>query len=130
MHIRRYTTADWSRLCKIHDQARRQELEASNLQDAFLTLEQTAANEGLFDGEVLVADDNGLVVGFVAFSEGELTWMYVDPCHQRRGIGRQLVHAAITATNGPLVLDVLLGNEPALSLYLSEGFKISKRADG
>jgi ribosomal protein S18 acetylase RimI-like enzyme len=117
-------------LCRIHDAARRQELAASGLTDAFLTLEATAENEGLFDGEVVVAETAGEVCGFAAFADGELTWLYVDPSKAKQGIGRQLLRHAVDASGGNLSTEVLVGNDPALALYLSEGFKILRRVDG
>lgn len=48
MNVRPYTPSDWPRICAIHDTARRHELQARLLGDAFLSLEQTAENEGLF----------------------------------------------------------------------------------
>jgi ribosomal protein S18 acetylase RimI-like enzyme len=128
--IRPYAPADWPQLCVIHDAARRQELQASGLLDAFLTLAQTAWNEGLFAGTVRVAEQAGRVLGFVAFHDGELTWLYVDPAAQRRGIGRALLRAAVQASPVPLELEVLLGNDAALALYLAEGFQVVRRADG
>ncbi len=130
MTLRPYTSADWERLCVIHDAARRHELQASGLSDAFLTLEQTAENEGLFDGEVIVAELAGEVCGFAAYTDGELTWLYVDPSKYKQGIGRRLLRHAITASAGNMCTEVLLGNEAALALYLSEGFKIEERVDG
>lgn len=79
MKIRAYRESDWPRLCEIHDAARMCELSASNLTDAFLTLEQTAENEGLFDGAIVVAEAEGAVQGFAAFSDNELTWLYCHP---------------------------------------------------
>jgi hypothetical protein len=61
MNIRPYRPTDWERLCAIHDAARRHELEASGLAEAFLSLEQAAENEGLFDSEVVVAEEQGMV---------------------------------------------------------------------
>ncbi|CAN5659531.1 hypothetical protein BH11PSE8_BH11PSE8_24330 [soil metagenome] len=130
MHIRPYSPADWHRLCEIHDAARKYELEASGLIDAFLTLEQAAETEGLFDGMVLVAEEAGRVKGFAALDEDELSWLYVDPLCYRQGIGRSLVRAAVKASPRPLSHDVLLGNEAALALYLSEGFKVVGQASG
>jgi ribosomal protein S18 acetylase RimI-like enzyme len=130
MVIRPYAPVDWPRLCEIHDAARRQELQASGLLDAFLTLAQTAQNEGLFAGTVRVAERSGDLLGFVAFHDGELTWLYVDPAAQRRGVGRALVRAAVQASPVPLELEVLLGNDAALALYLAEGFRVVRRADG
>jgi hypothetical protein len=44
--LRPYAPSDWGPLCIIHDAARRHELQAAGLADAFLSLEQTADNEG------------------------------------------------------------------------------------
>ena len=130
MNIRPYSPADWARLCVIHDAARLHELAAAGLVDAFLSLEQTADNEGLFAGQVLVAESQGQVHGFVAFTQHELTWLYVDPGMARQGIGRQLLRRAIESCAGNLSTEVLVGNEPALALYRSEGFAVLRRSDG
>ena len=130
MRIRLYSPADWKRLCEIHDAARKHELEASGLVEAFLTLEQSAKSEGLFEAEILVAEDGNAVKGFAAYTEEELTWLYVDPRYYRQGIGRHLVRAVVKASPNPLSLDVLVGNEAALSLYLSEGFSVIKQVSG
>lgn len=130
MPIRQYTSSDWKSLCAIHDSARKDELAASGLQEAFLTLEETAEGEGLFDGVVLVHEEDTEVTGFAAFSGNELTWLYVHPSAYRRGIGRALLRRAIEQSGGTISTEVLVGNDPALALYLSEGFKIVKRVDG
>lgn len=126
--LRPYAPDDWPRLCAIHDLARLGELRAAGLEAAYLTLAQTAENEGLFDGTVTVAVLDGEVQGFAAVCDGELTWLYVHPAAQRRGIGRALLRRAIDA--GALTAEVLVGNAPALQLYLSEGFAIDGRIDG
>jgi ribosomal protein S18 acetylase RimI-like enzyme len=130
VRVRDYAPSDWPHLCAIHDAARKQELLASGLLDAFLTLEQTADNEGLFDGLVLVAEDDAEVLGFIALSDNEITWLYVSPAHQRRGVARRLIRAALRSATGPVSLDVLMGNEAALKLYLSEGFQVVKQVTG
>lgn len=130
MKLRAYSPSDWERLCEIHDAARRDELLASGLAEAFLSLEQTAGNEGLFEGEVVVAEVQGEVCGFVAYAAGELTWLYVEPARYKQGVGRQLLRHAIQSCGGHISTEVLVGNEPALALYLSEGFKILRRVDG
>lgn len=130
MKLRRYEPGDWEAMCSIHDAARCDELRASGLADAFLGLEQTAESEGLFDGDVVVAEIEGRVCGFTAYNNGELTWLYVEPARYKRGIGRALLRHAINASSGTLSTEVLVGNEPALSLYRSEGFRILRRVDG
>jgi ribosomal protein S18 acetylase RimI-like enzyme len=130
MHIRPYAPDDWKRLCEIHDAARKYELNASGLIAAFLTLAQTAESEGLFDAEIFVAEEGDEVRGFAAHSDDELTWLYVDPRYYRQGVGRCLVRAVVKASPNPLSLDVLVGNEAALSLYLSEGFSVVRQVSG
>jgi GNAT superfamily N-acetyltransferase len=130
MHLRPYSPADWRRLCEIHDSARKDELAAAGLSPAYLTLERTAHAEGLFEAELIVAEVDDGARGFVAFSDHELTWLYVDPRWYRRGIGRALLKHAIAACAGELTTEVLVGNDAALALYLSEGFVMTKRVDG
>lgn len=131
MRIREYVPVDWSRLCEIHDRARLDELRLSAGEAAFLTLEETAANEGLFAAQLWVAEIEGRVEGFVAFSDDDLTWLYVDPAYSRRGIGRALLRHAIAAARGATFrTEVLEGNAPALGLYLAEGFAIAERKTG
>jgi ribosomal protein S18 acetylase RimI-like enzyme len=130
MRLRPYAPDDWTRLCEIHDAARRDELSAAGLSDAFLTLEQTAQNEGLFDGEVVVAEVDRLIQGFAAFTEGELTWLYVEPRMYRQGVGRALLRQVVAACDGDVQTEVLVGNEAALALYLAEGFTLVQRTDG
>lgn len=130
VNIRPYQSTDWSRLCEIHDASRLDELRLTVGTDAFLTLEQTAEGEGLFDDKLVVAEVDGVVQGFVAYSDDELTWLYVDPQSYKKGVGRSLVRHAIVDSASAIELEVLEGNTPALRLYLSEGFKVVKRSEG
>lgn len=130
MHIRPYQTTDWQAVCRVHDAARVYELEASGLAEAFLPLEETGAQEGLFDATLLVAEIDGAVAGFAGYTDEELTWLYVDPVRFRQGIGRALVMAVLRDAGKPLALDVLTGNAAALALYLSAGFTIIDTISG
>ena len=128
--IRPYHATDWPRLCEIHDAARLDELRLTVGEAAFLSLDQAAESEGLFDGRGAVAVLDERVWGFVAFTDSELNWLYVDPDSYRRGIGRALLHHAIENAGLTLTLEVLEGNGPALQLYGSEGFQVLRRVDG
>lgn len=130
MKIRAYRESDWPRLCEIHDAARRDELSSSGLLEAFLRLEQAAEGEGLFDATVVVADSDGVVKGFAAFLDSELTWLYCHPTSYRQGVGRALLRYVIDACGGALYAEVLVGNQAALNLYLSEGFRVLRKVDG
>ncbi|MEM9092195.1 MAG: N-acetyltransferase [Cyanobacteria bacterium P01_F01_bin.53] len=130
INIRPYTSTDWPRLCEIHDASRLDELGLTVGTDAFLTLVQTADDEGLFDAKLFVAEVDNVVQGFVAYSDEELTWLYVDPQFYRRGVGRALVQHAVENSAPTMTIELLEGNTPALELYLSTGFKIIKRVEG
>jgi len=128
--IREYANDDWTRVCEIHDAARKDELSSAGLEDAFLSMEQTAENEGFSDYKVLVAEVADIVQGFAAFSDVELSWLYVDPRCYGMGIGSALIEAALLATGVSLSVEVLDGNERALSLYRKAGFAMVGRSSG
>lgn len=130
MIIREYIETDWPYLCEIHDLARIDELTGSVDLAAFLTLEQTYESEGLFAGEVWVACIEEVPVGFVAFANNELTWLYVHPNQYKKGIARALLQKAIEQCDSNISTEVLSGNKSALRLYLSEGFKIKSVKKG
>jgi len=122
MKIRKYLEKDWSRICEIHDLARLDELRGASLEDAFIPLEIAAKSEDLFEYELLVAERNGTVVGFIAHDDDEIAWLYVDPTLYRLGIGKQLVQAVTETSSDAFTIEVLQGNVAALEFYKSMGF--------
>lgn len=130
MNIRPYVPEDWHRVCQIHDAARRDELAAAGLDAAYLTLEQTAENEGFHDYSIRVAVDGSGVVGFVAFTDEELAWLYVDPAAYGQGVGSALIQAVLAETAAPLSAEVLDGNAAAIAVYRKAGFEIVGQEHG
>ena len=131
--IRAYRAEDWDAVARVHDAARLQELEASVGREAFLSLAETAESEGLFDDQVWVACVDGAVAGFVAFADAEVTWLYVDPSRQGRGIGRALLRHALAHARSQGVDEVettVLDGNRARSLYESEGFRLTETRTG
>ncbi|QRK09308.1 GNAT family N-acetyltransferase [Archangium violaceum] len=128
--VRPYAPSDWEAINRIHDAARVDELASSVGVEAFLPLRQTFENEGLFDGLVWVAELDGVVAGFLAFSDDEVTWMYVAPELYRRGVGRALLRHALSQAGERVELTVLDGNHPARALYESEGFVLERTTSG
>ena len=123
MTIVPYTSQYWEDIQKVHDPARKQELELAGLDAAFLPLTVAAEREDLFDYHLFVAVEENTAVGFTAFTEDELAWLYVRPDRQRRGIGRALAEYALSRMEkGEKSVEVLCGNEPARNLYRSLGF--------
>lgn len=129
--IENYNQRYWNDVCRIHDQARNIELQYASLEDAFLPLEDVAETEGLFEYKHLdVALLDNKVVGFCAYSEDELAWMYVLPEKMRQGIGRQMVGHALDTERSIYYVEALYGNEPAKRLYESFGFKVKEILSG
>jgi len=122
--IEKYDARYWEEISQIHDEARKIELGHASLMDAFRPLEEVVVEEGLFEYKhVDVALLDGQVMGFCAYSEDELAWLYVMPEKMRNGIGRQLVAHALDTEKSINYIEVLFGNEPAKRLYESFGFE-------
>ena len=128
--VRPYREPDWDAIARIHDAARLDALRQSVGVEAFLDLATTYESEGLFDGEVWVAELDGEVAGFIAFSDDEVTWTYVDPAAYRRGVGRALLRHVLERSTAPVELTVLDGNTAARGLYESEGFVLQETRTG
>ena len=88
-----------------------------------------AIEEDLFSYNIYVAAIDEKIVAFVAFSDDELAWLYVDPSFQKQGIGSKLIEFSLTKMKRPTYLEVLTGN-PAKSLYLHKGFKFLQHESG
>src|SRR4051812_11378016 len=96
--LRPYTTGDWPAVCGIHDAARVLELAAGRVDPrAFRAMTEVAAGEEFFDSEKIVAclGPMSTVAGFIAWRGDYITWLYVDPTLQRRGVGRRLLDHAL-----------------------------------
>ncbi|HEL2219446.1 TPA: GNAT family N-acetyltransferase [Streptococcus suis] len=130
VYIRQYLQEDFERLCQIHDPARQEKLDLANLSEAFIPLSIATDREGLFDYQILVAEMEGFVVGFVAFTDDELAWLYVDREYSRHGIGTALVNVVLKKMHEPISIEVLTGNTPALNFYRKFGFEIVKTESG
>ena len=128
--IQPYCEQHWSQIEAIHDAARRIELEQAGLPEAFVPLKEAAKKEGLFDYRVDVALLNGKAVGFCAYTEEELAWLYVAPEQMRKGIGQRLIKHALCQEPGIRYIEVLFGNEPAKRLYEKMGFQVKEVLSG
>lgn len=128
--IRPYQATDWDAICGIHDAARLDELRSSVGLEAYLDLSATYENEGLFDGDVWVAELDGRVAGFIAGTSTEITWAYVDPSLYRSGIGRALVEHVLARATEPVELEVLDGNDAARGFYERMGFVVEATTTG
>ena len=129
--IRPYTTADYEWIGQIHDAARKIELSLASLDDAFLPFSIAAEREDFFDyPHIDVAIKNDQIVGFSAYTDEELAWLYVLPDQHRRKIGSALVANALRTEPTICEIEVLCGNEPAKKLYETFGFCLEKIVEG
>jgi GNAT superfamily N-acetyltransferase len=76
-----------------------------------------------------VAEIDGGIAGFIAFADGWVNHLYVDPRLQRQGIGARLLEIAKESTT-VLQLWVFEVNAPAIDFYRNRGFRIIMRTDG
>ena len=121
--IRPYRPEDFPGIERVHDSARRIELRYAGLEEAFLPLRIAAEREDLFAYPGLfVAELGGEIAGFAACTQEELAWLYVDPAHFRKGVGRALAEHALQRFPGIRHVEVLSGNAPAKALYARLGF--------
>jgi len=77
---------------------------------------------------VWLAERNG-IVGFSAFREEWLDHLYVDPAHQRTGIGSALLEIAMKE-HPVLNLWVFQKNTAAIRFYERHGFVVVEKTDG
>ena len=103
-------------------------LRASARAHSFFTTEQLAeqrervSNIYLPDAETWVACEGAVRVGFIGLIDDFIGGLFVDPHHQGAGIGRTLVHHAITL-KGQLTLEVYARNSGARTFYERMGFR-------
>jgi len=83
----------------------------------------------LAQNEVWVAEADGEVAGFIAFSKGWVNQLYIAPTYQGHGLGGRLLEEA-KRSNGALQLWAFEENDPAIRFYERRGFRIVERTDG
>jgi GNAT superfamily N-acetyltransferase len=80
--------------------------------------------------EVWVAEEDGVVIGFIGVNGDELTHINVDPAAQNRGVGGALLDHAKGLRPDRLELWVFQKNEGARRFYERHGFRLTKLTDG
>jgi GNAT superfamily N-acetyltransferase len=128
--IRDYRPGDWPAICRVHDRSRPDELRGSFDARAFIPLAEDPERAYIDDCTMFVAERGEDVVGFAGIDEPYLAWLYVDPAHYRRGIGRALLRHCVARLGEEAWTRACGNNAAALSLYLSEGFVIESRFTG
>ncbi len=130
IQYREYQDTDWQAICEIHDRARPDELLGSCDPRGFIPIEQDEEVEDLKRSHKHVALVDGQVAGFVGVDEDYLAWLYVDPVHYGKGLGRALLQIGLREMGADVWTIVLDGNHKAIRLYESEGFREARRFEG
>ncbi|MGZ4152919.1 MAG: N-acetyltransferase family protein [Actinomycetota bacterium] len=89
------------------------------------------ANVVLRQQDVMVAEDEAGIAGFVAMAHGDLVeHLYVRPERQRRGVGTALLDEAKARMPAGFRLWVFQRNEPARRFYEANGLAVVELTDG
>jgi putative acetyltransferase len=84
----------------------------------------------LREQDVLVADDDGHIVGFLAMAHETVEHLYVDPVRRRGGIGSMLLEEAKARMPAGFRLWVFQRNEAARRFYEKHGLVVVELTDG
>lgn len=124
---REYREDDWRSVGIVHDRARPDELVGSCDSRAFVPLaEERSDAESFRRSRKFVACLGEKIVGFVGVDGTYVSWLYVDPDHYGRGIGRGLLRLAVGLIGAGAWTVCLANNIRARRLYESEGFEVSE----
>jgi putative acetyltransferase len=125
IRIRRYEDADLDEMLRIwyeasviaHDflPAEFWAGERETIRDVYIPMSETWLAEE--DGRVV-----GGVVGFIALLDNKVGGLFIDPAHQRRGIGKMLLDHARSLRDGAMTVHVFKANAGARRFYERYGF--------
>src|SRR5262245_55491701 len=114
--IRDYRADDWPAICRVHDRARPDELRGSFDPRAFIPLAEDTEARTIDECEMFVAQLGDEVAGFAGIDDPYLAWLYVDPAHYRRGIGRALLRHCLARLGEDAWTRACGNNLPAIRL--------------
>ena len=133
VYLRAFNPADWDGLCRVYDLATVQELARAGVDpNAFRPMSQEANRDEFFSKERgVVACIIKEIVGFAAWRDGGyLSWLYVEPTHQGKGIGNKLMSEAMKDLGAQAWTLTKKGNDPAVKLYQKHGLQIVRERAG
>ena len=77
---------------------------------------------------ICTKDARQRITGFAGVAAGKVEMLFIDPHYRGQGLGRQLLHYAITSMNAD-ELDVNEQNPQALGFYIKQGFEVIGRTE-
>jgi len=120
---REYKDEDWKAICQIHDRARPDELRGSCDPRGFIPIEQDKEAKELKASWKYVACEDETVVGFVGVDDKYLAWLYIDPAHYGKGLGRELLRIGLREIGDGAWTIVLDRNATAFRLSKAKAFE-------
>lgn len=112
------------------DRKQLQHIYLSSRQRTFYWLDTASFELNDFDNdtrgeEISVADDDGLLKGFIALwsPDNFIHHLYVHPQFLNKGIGKMLLNSIVEKATKPITLKCLANNQNALSFYKSQGWR-------
>ncbi len=131
MRVRPYTDQDWERVVEIYNLSKPDELHGSVDPRAFLPLERDTQSLHLFRrSRIVVAEEDGILLGFGGHRGNYISWMFVHPHHRRKGAARLILEHILASLKGTVKLNVFANNLAARTLYERYGFDVEREFVG
>jgi ribosomal protein S18 acetylase RimI-like enzyme len=129
--IRPYRADDWHSVREIYDLAKPDEMRGVVPDHVILPLNSHAEMLALFaESEIVVAEVDGVVVGFAGARAALICWLFVHPAHRRKGWATLLMEAVLAKLDGRATLNVAKRNVAARQLYDRLGFVLEREFEG
>lgn len=121
MHIRTAEPKDYPELRHIFLASRRKHFHWADA--AEMTLEEF--DKQTVEELILLAEEDTTILGFTALylPDNFIHHLFVHPDHSGKGVGGQLLNAAIESMSKPIRLKCVSENHKALNFYESKGWK-------
>jgi putative acetyltransferase len=80
--------------------------------------------------EIWLAEESGMIAGFIVLRPGWVEHLYIHPDHQSRGHGGRLLGMALRGAEKTIRLWTFKVNTGARRFYEAHGFQIERETDG
>ncbi len=127
-HIRFYRADDFEPVTRLWRRAREAAVPelTARMGYSFKTDQAFFAEHIVAACDLWVVEKDGLVVAFMGIKKDFIDHLYVDPDHQRQGIGRMLLEQARDLSHDHLWLYTHAANSMARAFYEKNGFAAEK----
>lgn len=122
MTVRRFKPNDFTEICDIYLDAKRDELRFEQHSFEITPLEQDATILAAFNESDVYVFDDGKLLGFAAVFQGQLRALFVHGNARGKGVGQALLATVLRNESGSVSLNVAKSNVDALRFYERSGF--------